>query len=89
MGGEAQAERLVFRAQFGLGENVDGVFHGVGGHDEAVVRLRKGSVKVALQFHRDFDFFDGVLRTGTGDFHDPHPGFAVIMMYQFHIAFRS
>ena len=69
----------LFDARDGLlaRQGVDGVLHGVGRQDKAVIGLGEGVLECA--FHKDFDvqFFEFVMRGKALNVGQPHFGFAV------------
>ncbi len=79
MAGQRHAEILRLGAQKTLGQDVDGVLHGVGGDDQTVVGAGVGSRKLALQHDGDFEFFDGVAAAAARDFHHADAGLAIGM----------
>ena len=60
-------------------DGVDGIFHGVGGHDAGVVAVCEAVDEVAAEINADGPFAEFVAVGMTEELEEAHPGFSVVI----------
>jgi 2-oxo-4-hydroxy-4-carboxy-5-ureidoimidazoline decarboxylase len=83
MSRHGDAEGFQLCAQMFVSQHLHGIFHGISGHDQTIVRFDVGGGKVPFELHAHLHFFDVVPVRLAEDFKQPHARLAIALVNEF------